>query len=120
MQLVSAAGSTVDCCAGCGAIWLDWFDGDVVSVLKKVHADPPSHVPGDSASGACPQCNTGLLVESFHHSGPHIGRCPACYGVFVPGGAVRQIADASEEPERSGWTRMTQWLQARLWSDDGA
>jgi Zn-finger nucleic acid-binding protein len=92
--------AVIDVCPACGGIWVDWFDGDLVVMVRGapgVKGAPPARAP-DSPS--CPRCHRPLDAERYMESSAQILRCADCAGAFVPHGSARAIA--GYDPERKG------------------
>jgi Zn-finger nucleic acid-binding protein len=78
------SGSTVDTCPRCRGLWVDWFDGDLVAVVKEtapISMRPP--LDFDPARACCPRCTKVLDVERFGDAIVLL-RCAECAGCFVP------------------------------------
>jgi Zn-finger nucleic acid-binding protein len=84
-------GAATDVCAACGGIWIDWFDGDLVQLVRGA---PPVEATGASrnGTGACPRCHRPLARERYLDSRAEILRCADCAGAFVPRSSVQAIA----------------------------
>jgi Zn-finger nucleic acid-binding protein len=84
------AGAVIDVCSTCGGIWVDWFDGDLVEMVRGagVEAAAPPERKGTSA---CPRCQRPLEWERYQESRAEILRCADCSGAFVPGVSVGAI-----------------------------
>lgn len=89
LQEKPTPGATVDVCADCHAVWIDWFDGDVSTVAAAVDVRPAvsQAKPGDRI---CPRCKDVLAPEHLRGQGPEILRCPSCAGVLI---ASTQLAE---------------------------
>lgn len=98
----------IDVCEACGALWIDWLDGELASVAAEaleavgaptVTADVPA--PG-ALPGACPRCRSGLTHERFAVEGAvgtvALWRCGQCFGVQAARAeAERLVALAAED-----------------------
>lgn len=98
----------IDVCEACGALWVDWLDGELASVAAEaleavgaptVTADGPA--PG-ALRGACPRCRSGLSYERFAVEGAvgtvGLWRCGQCFGVHTARAeAERLVALAAED-----------------------
>jgi hypothetical protein len=79
MDARDAAGAVVDICSGCAGVWIDWFDGDVMTITKSLPpAAPEAVLPAPAAIATCPRCRSALAQDSG------MLRCGECFGVFVP------------------------------------
>jgi Zn-finger nucleic acid-binding protein len=78
------SGSTVDTCPKCRGLWVDWFDGELISIVKETAPlSMRAPVAIDPARALCPRCTQPLMPESF--SGAIVLlRCSDCAGCFVP------------------------------------
>lgn len=103
----------VDVCEACGALWVDWFDGDLRTVtsgvLDAVDA-PPRTGEGaaqERAPGACPRCRAALAREAVVVDGSagavDVWRCGQCFGVHTARAeAERLIALWRDEASDAG------------------
>lgn len=90
------SGATVDVCPSCQGLWLDWFDGDVATLVRET-GSPRTYVAtgASGGSGACPRCSVHLRAGALpiddaegNNVGPEVLRCDDCQGVFVPRSAA--------------------------------
>jgi len=94
----------IDVCPSCRGIWLDWFDGEVTSLVRKARKRPELGTAGGSAgaTGArtpcCPRCAEALTIDFVHGVG--LLRCRSCIGVFVERQNVATLADVTPPTER--------------------
>ena len=97
MEQVPVEGETIDACPACGGVWLDWYDGDVATLVAQVSAPAPP-APGDAPTGArtCPRCQIGMAVDDSHGAEARVWRCRMCAGTFVPRAAFDGVLDAPE------------------------
>ena len=76
--------ATVDTCPRCRGLWVDWFDGELVAVVKEtapLSTRPASDL--DTHRAVCPRCSQRLVSETV--SGAILLlRCTDCMGCFVP------------------------------------
>lgn len=116
-----SGGAVIDVCPGCGGLWVDWFDGDLVDMVRG--APPAEGAPPRQAGGsACPRCNLPLAAERFLDSGAEILRCGDCSGAFVPRDAARAITEAPHGPAPAGdaLSRLAATLQRWFgWEEGG-
>ncbi len=78
------SGSTVDTCPKCRGLWVDWFDGELLSVIKEtapLSMRPPIAI--DPTMAICPRCAQPLTVETFGNA-IMLLRCADCAGCYVP------------------------------------
>ncbi len=118
--------AVIDVCAQCGGIWVDWFDGDLVTMVRGAPpvrgATPP--VEGAPSTGAqCPRCRRTLEGERYLESRAEILRCGECAGAFVPRssvGALVELAPPAQAPKAAHdpLTRLAVVLQRWLgWTE---
>lgn len=93
------SGAMVDVCPGCQGLWLDWFDGDVATLVRET-GSPRTYVAsgGAGGSGQCPRCGVDLAAGALPiddaeggNVGPEVLRCGDCQGVFVPRSAAEIV-----------------------------
>src|SRR5260221_9815710 len=75
---------TVDTCPKCRGLWVDWFDGEILSIVKETA--PLSFraaIEIDPAKAKCPRCTQPLIPETFNNAIVLL-RCSECAGCFVP------------------------------------
>jgi Zn-finger nucleic acid-binding protein len=75
MSVVPLPEADVDVCPSCAGIWVDWFDGEIGAVARRVRGateDQAVPVPLSSmrnevvATGGCPRCHgVQLVVERY-------------------------------------------------------
>lgn len=84
MEARLLSGSTVDACPTCRGLWVDWFDGELLAIVKET---APLSVRGDLSNmpigGKCPRCTQPLTAETFNETIALL-RCSDCAGCFVP------------------------------------
>ena len=85
MELRSLSEAMVDTCPRCRGLWVDWFDGDLLSVVHEVAplSLRPSVALDPTRAHACPRCSHTLTPETFGGS-VLLLRCMECAGCFVP------------------------------------
>ncbi len=79
------SGSTVDTCPTCRGLWVDWFDGELLSIVKETA--PLSIREGyktEVTGGKCPRCTQPLTAETFDNKSIALLRCSDCAGCFIP------------------------------------
>ncbi len=84
MEARSLSEAMVDTCPRCRGLWVDWFDGELISVVKE--SAPLSFRPTvdvDPTRCRCPRCDRVLMPETFSGS-ILLLRCEECAGCFVP------------------------------------
>ncbi len=95
-------GATIDVCAACGGIWVDWFDGDLVQMVRGAPPVTGAHAPDREGSAACPRCRRALDWERYQDSRAEVMRCCDCAGAFVPHASVPAIVElAPQDAERA-------------------
>jgi Zn-finger nucleic acid-binding protein len=78
------SGSTVDTCAKCRGLWVDWYDGDLLAIVQETAPlSFRSPVDIDPTKAKCPRCTQPLMPETFSGSIVLL-RCSDCAGCFVP------------------------------------
>ncbi len=89
------SGSTVDTCPTCRGLWVDWFDGELVAIVKETA--PLSYrekAPG-LLEGKCPRCTQPLTSETVASSIALL-RCSDCGGCFVPRASFTMLLDLEQ------------------------
>ena len=85
----------VDTCPGCAGIWIDWDDGPIHSVARRVQAraKQPKVAP-EWQVPRCPRCHVPLVVERFETGSLAVvvHRCGDCAGAFVDHQAAQMLA----------------------------
>jgi Zn-finger nucleic acid-binding protein len=76
------SGSTVDTCPTCRGLWVDWFDGELVAIVKETAPLSVRDVKS-ALRGNCPRCTQPLTQETFDNAVALL-RCSDCGGCFVP------------------------------------
>ncbi len=114
----------IDVCGACGGIWVDWFDGDLVVMVRGAPDVPEARLPEQRGSEACPRCKRPLEVERYLESNGEVLRCGDCAGAFVPRASVRALVGLvpEREPEEKDALRklilvLRRWLG---WDAPGA
>lgn len=112
---VPVDGAMIDVCPRCGAIWVDWFDGELSAISRGAPRPAPSG--GGQGELACPRCRTALTDERYPGSTADLLRCGDCGGAFVPHAAIQALAEAQpreETPAPTGLARLVavirRWL----------
>lgn len=85
MELRHAGDADIDVCPACRAIWLDWFDGETVTLVEL--AMPLSMRPGAPPvplEPSCPRCARPLDAGQHATSAAAVWRCGECAGTFLP------------------------------------
>ena len=104
MDLRAAGDATIDVCPTCRGLWLDWFDGDTLSLAelamplsRRASAPVPAKV-------LCPRCSDPLEERAHDTSGPIVWRCLECAGSFLPRATVEALLiwSASSPPALPG------------------
>ena len=90
----------VELCGQCGGVWIEWFDGPVQQVSRKLGAIafPLAAQRGRAEDDfSCPECRSPLVRESRSEAS-WLYRCGVCAGAFVPREALDGVAwDWTEE-----------------------
>jgi Zn-finger nucleic acid-binding protein len=110
MEQRTLEGAMVDTCTQCRGLWVDWFDGELVAVVKEtapLSFRAPVELP---ESGACPRCARTLAFETF---AGHVVllRCADCGGCFVPRASFNVLLDLdartdADEEKRGALARL--------------
>jgi hypothetical protein len=99
-------------------IWVDWFDGDLVQMVRGAPRVYGARLPDRPGRGDCPRCHRALADERYHDSTVDVRRCADCAGVFVPRssvGAVARLAEAAApEAPRDALSKLALVLQRWL------
>ncbi len=88
----------IDVCPTCHGLWLDWFDGDTLSLtygVMPLSMRAPIAMPADAT---CPRDTTTLEARSHEGGGPLVYRCGECHGTFVPHAAAEALLEWSPPP----------------------
>ncbi len=94
--------SGIDLCPKCGAVFLDFFDGDpgIVARALSEHLNDPSNswTEGLDSTEAlcCPDCECELNSSLYGGDGPSLFRCPKCASVFLSKRQFRELANYEE------------------------
>jgi Zn-finger nucleic acid-binding protein len=84
MEARVLSGSTVETCPKCRGLWVEWFDGELIAVVKEtapLSLRPPVAI--DPTKALCPGCTQPLTPEA-HGGAVVLLRCADCAGCFVP------------------------------------
>jgi hypothetical protein len=132
MRAEPVPSAEVDVCDACGALWIDWFDGDISTLAAEAEAarvdrGEPSPIRANAVeprgSGHCPRCTRPLTPESyrFHDAAPDelvrdvdLLRCPECAGSFVPRSSAHLLLDRVSTPRSATLWEMLAELVAVL------
>jgi Zn-finger nucleic acid-binding protein len=119
MRAEPVPSAEVDVCDHCGGLWVDWFDGEIVTLAAEAEAarvDRGTPPPGlgqsaiDARGGGtntCPRCTRELLPELFRFpdaapdelvAGVELRRCAECAGSFVPRPSAHLLLDRVRAP----------------------
>ena len=125
MDLRDVGGASIDVCAACGSLWIDWFDGNLREMVRGAGKVSQGASEGASGSKSCPRCQRGLSAERFGKIGASILRCAECAGALVPRGSIDDILaeepPAVEEPAMvSPLTRLMAILRQLVGRSEGA
>ena len=98
-----AAGAALDGCGGCGGIWFDDRELDLVNRTEAA-ADknvaeisrPPQVRVDEDAGRACPKCKRVALAKKLFSlgSGVIMDCCPKCSGVWLDFGELEKIHES--------------------------
>ena len=113
----SPAGSAeVDVCPDCSGVWVDWTDGELPVVARRMGPLPAAR-PGSPAGTdcSCPECQAALVEQPLSPGGPLVHRCGECGGAFLPLATVRAVASlgaSADEPVPDETPALTRLLDA--------
>jgi Zn-finger nucleic acid-binding protein len=94
--------AVIDVCPGCGGIWVDWFDGELVALVRGAPGVPGARAPERAGSSECPRCRRPLDGELYLDSRAEILRCADCAGAFVPRASARVVAGYDADADGEG------------------
>ena len=99
LERVTVEEIEVDQCVTCSGIWFDIgelekiLDTGSISTLKNEVDNNQGH---DAQKEKCPRCGgAGNMVQatSLKNADAHIDSCSVCYGQWIDGGELEEIAD---------------------------
>ena len=96
MEERSTAEALIDVCTQCGAVYLDWFDGDPHVALIGWHPVDRTNAPALRLSSNCPKCGGRFEGEELAGTGSVVFRCTDCAGFYATQDAARMIAGHTE------------------------
>ncbi len=115
--------SIIDVCPACQGIWVDWFDGDLVQMVRGAPPGGGPAAPDGRGTSACPRCRRELGWESYQASGAQVLRCADCAGVFVPGTSIRALVaragSSAEHAPQDAFSKLAMALERWLGWDEG-
>lgn len=81
---------TVDRCAKCRGVWLDWDELGPAKELREVLPGLSSgaSVMRDHAHGNCPACSPSAALLRIPVGAFGVDRCPSCEGMWFDGGEL--------------------------------
>jgi Zn-finger nucleic acid-binding protein len=87
----------VDVCPDCSGAWVDWTDGELSVVSRRLGPLPAAHpdAPG-TGSWSCPDCQVALVAQDSRPGGPPLHRCGECGGAFLPLATLRDVASVCD------------------------
>ena len=82
----------VDVCPDCSGVWVDWTDGELSVVTRRMGPLPAAR-PDAAARGShsCPDCRVLLVAQEARPGGPALYRCGECGGAFLPLATLRDV-----------------------------
>ena len=108
----------IDVCDACGGIWVDWFDGDLVTMVRSAHIVASGGIPDRRGDATCPRCRSALSWEHYQEGRGEVLRCSDCAGAFVPRTSVPAIvalaAAGTERAPLDALSRLASVLQRWL------
>ncbi len=101
----------LEACAGCGGVWVDWLDGELVDALPAAGDQPATGTrKADGETWLCPQCRLSLY-ETTAGSGVPVFRCGQCAGTFVPRSSAQELVNGrADEPDEKDDANTDPWL----------
>ena len=105
MSPVSHEGVTVDRCSSCGGIWLDARKRDALLAAK---GGARAVDTGDAKVGRkmnqmgrvpCPRCEDRMIRMADAHHNVQFEHCPACGGIFLDAGELRELSRAARSED---------------------
>jgi rubredoxin len=101
----------VDRCDVCGAVFIEYFDGEPGNIARALHARdeikaPKTYddIPKDLR---CPDCRAVYDLLPYLDKGPHLYRCSSCMAVFATPRQLQLLAAFLEaEPAPSWFARL--------------
>jgi hypothetical protein len=107
----------VDRCAGCGGLFLEFFDGEPSRLSRAVMARPRAQPRARPPAGVltCCDCERPMVRRPYLGQGPDLARCEACLAVFLSPAEAARLAQLTlrpevEEKEPSWLVRLLRWL----------
>jgi Zn-finger nucleic acid-binding protein len=100
MELRAAGDAEIDVCPTCRGLWLDWFDGETMTLVEL--AMPLSVRPAAPrpAQTNCPRCIRPLEANPGAADDVTVWRCGECAGTFLPRAtAIALLFWASSSPQ---------------------
>jgi hypothetical protein len=86
---------TVDLCAQCGSVYLEFFDGEPSNLVRAALGSGamPEH-PRQRAvePPVCVDCEETMQLEPYMQAGPEVYRCGSCMSAFAVPSQVRALA----------------------------
>lgn len=114
----AGARAEVDRCAGCGGLFLEFFDGEPSAISRGLRER--RDLSEGRARGAhdaplsCPDCEAPMARRPYLGQGPELARCDTCLAVFLSPSDVEALARLELEPEArkdpSWLERLLRWL----------
>jgi Zn-finger nucleic acid-binding protein len=108
-----AGDAEVDVCPDCSGVWVDWTDGELSVVTRRMGPLPAAR-PEAAARGShsCPDCQVPLVAQEARPGGSALYRCGECGGAFLPLATLRDVeavggdSHAAVRDETPALTRM--------------
>ncbi len=100
MEGRAAGQAELDVCPDCSGAWVDWTDGELSHVTRRMGPLPrPRPAEARAGTWSCPDCQTPLVSQEAHPGGLPLYRCGECGGAFLPLATLRDVAKASPTAE---------------------
>ncbi len=108
----------VDRCAGCGGLFLEFFDGEPSAISRglrqRLDLDERASRSVLESTLHCPDCRAPMVRRAYLDQGPELARCDTCMAVFLTPSEVAALARLELEPvaphEPSWLDRLLRWL----------
>lgn len=114
----ASARAEIDRCAGCGGLFLEFFDGEPSAISRGLRgradlAETRREPAPDRR--VCPDCDAPMIRRAYLGQGPELARCDTCMAVFLTPAEAASLAQLVLEPEapreEPSWLeRLLRWL----------
>lgn len=90
--LPGAEAASVDYCARCHAVFVDYFDGDPSGIARRMAGARRAGGATLERDPRCPDCDQPLVLFPYLDSGQDLWRCEGCAGAFLTAAMVDGLA----------------------------